>query len=962
MALKDTHAPSDAIKAEDINSIASGVIQNSHNIFELFLQNLFDGKDPHSLGLFFDGFEDETKTDLKDAGIVVDTVNKQLKLAGTTNSASAEFVRASSKNLQILDANTTGLSFTGDFTIECWVNFTQLASDVGEQMTFVSKIGGGGTAGFQMLINNPDNFIRIEFSDSGDADTVHAASSDPITRTGEWYHIAATVDVSAPSAQIYINGVAVSTVASLTNATSVGANNDKFVLSGRDNGSGVIQGFLDGKLDDVRVWDDIRTASEIQQNLGKFLTGAEANLQGNWRFAAGSLLDSTSNANNLTNENSTTFPADVPFASGVNDNVIDLEASSSQRLRISDSNQNGLDLSGDMTFEAWIKPESVTTSYTIASKWNAGGNQRAYLFSYTNTPSPGLQLALSTAGTSANDVLFVAIDFGTGTYFHVAVSFVASTSTATFYVDGVQQGSAQVGSVTAIFNSTADFIVGSEHGGVNPFDGLIDDVRVWNTPRSAANILANKDLELAGSESGLVAYYPLNNHLADFSQNSGNGLLPVNTPVFSTDVPFTDSGQGGVLSGAWESITTTFQQGMQNVRLWITRVNLTVPAITNFFSAFFVKSSGQFLFRTDGDQVGLDITGDITVECWFNFETIPSGGETYEFISKFSASGNQRGYKLEVNDIAGDIKFFWTLSSAGTTSTALTFIDNSIGAGEWHHLAGTYDTSTTTTKLYIDGIQVATSGGAPASIFNNTADFRIGAEGGGTTLAMDGKIDDVRIWSLVRTGPEILANKDKVLVGDEASLEAYYKLDNTLLDETSNGNTLSNSAGVTFVTDIPFTGSTSELNPNAVIAVTDTTLTIDDDQTSLFLDGDTIDIRDENNILRERKTLTLAPSFAAGETTLTFTPAIADAGGFLTTAVIERVNILPEVSLVAVGDAKSFQTPTFIRSELVNGEIEDEYSLDNGSPDNDFKVKLTLSRANTNVEPVGRRLGASLNK
>ena len=45
------------------------------------------------------------------------------------------------------------------------------------------------------------------------------------------------------------------------------------------------------------------------------------------------------------------------------------------------------------------------------------------------------------------------------------------------------------------------------------------------------------------------------------------------------------------------------------------------------------------------------------------------------------------------------------------------------------------------------------------------------------------------------------------LDGDEAGLVGYWKLNNSLLDETSNDNDLTNNNSATFSTDVPFSGS-----------------------------------------------------------------------------------------------------------------------------------------------------------
>lgn len=69
------------------------------------------------------------------------------------------------------------------------------------------------------------------------------------------------------------------------------------------------------------------------------------------------------------------------------------------------------------------------------------------------------------------------------------------------------------------------------------FDGQIDDVRIWNTARSTSDLNTYFQQELSGSESGLVAYYKLNNDWNDTTSNAKH-LTAVNSPTFSSGVDF----------------------------------------------------------------------------------------------------------------------------------------------------------------------------------------------------------------------------------------------------------------------------------------------------------------------------------------------------------------------------------------------------------------------------------------
>ena len=72
---------------------------------------------------------------------------------------------------------------------------------------------------------------------------------------------------------------------------------------GRQSPSTCACNILDGNLDELRIWSDIRTQSEIQSYMTKSLNGSENNLLGYWNFNEGSgstLTDQTSNDNDGT--------------------------------------------------------------------------------------------------------------------------------------------------------------------------------------------------------------------------------------------------------------------------------------------------------------------------------------------------------------------------------------------------------------------------------------------------------------------------------------------------------------------------------------------------------------------------------------------------------------------------------------------------------------------------------------
>jgi hypothetical protein len=202
---------------------------------------------------------------------------------GSTVAANLEL--SSSQYLSITDANQTGLDLQTDFTIEAWIKLEQLPSTVGDQFSIVAKSEiNVPDRSYEFIIQANDE-IRLNFYDSsGNTTTFDCDTFLDSYDVGAWVHLAVTVDISVPSATFYINGSAASTTTVASDATSIKNNAKAFLVGARGTTAGVISDYFDGVIDEVRVWNDIRTAQEIADNYDRELTGSEAGLVAYYPF------------------------------------------------------------------------------------------------------------------------------------------------------------------------------------------------------------------------------------------------------------------------------------------------------------------------------------------------------------------------------------------------------------------------------------------------------------------------------------------------------------------------------------------------------------------------------------------------------------------------------------------------------------------------------------------------------
>lgn len=246
-----------------------------------------------------------------------------------------------------------------------------------------------------------------------------------------------------------------------------------------------------------------------------------------------------------------------------------LESGTSDTAAAADS--ASLSVTGNLTIEMWIKAESAFSSGEIrylCSKWASGQNSYALKLQEDGGGGINIIAELSNDGSATITYNKAFGAFALDVWYHIAISWTAATSTMTFVKDGISLGTT-VGTNTAIFDGTADFALGSNNSASSFWDGYIDDVRIWNTARTVAEINSFYQKELAGSESGLQAYWKLNNAWTDSTANS-NTLTAAGSAGFVTNVPFSgaavgsarnDYDQGLDTSGNTYTLTAAINEG-----------------------------------------------------------------------------------------------------------------------------------------------------------------------------------------------------------------------------------------------------------------------------------------------------------------------------------------------------------------------------------------------------------------
>ena len=178
-----------------------------------------------------------------------------------------------------------------------------------------------------------------------------------------------------------------------------------------------------------------------------------------------------------------------------------------------------------LTVEAWIKayewPSSVWAGVILGKQ---GTNpDKGYCFTGGENGKVEFTVSLDEAWSAVATPAIL----GTDAWYHVAGVY--DGTTMKIYVNGILQNTTDV---TGTFTPGTGVVMNL---GDNPtwpgrfWNGVIDEVRIWNVARTGQEIQDNLATELTGTETGLVAYYPMNegegDTIADLTGNENTGQL-----------------------------------------------------------------------------------------------------------------------------------------------------------------------------------------------------------------------------------------------------------------------------------------------------------------------------------------------------------------------------------------------------------------------------------------------------
>ena len=491
--------------------------------------------------------------------------------------------------------------------------------------------------------------------------------------TGQWYHVAWTSDGSTWKG--YINGLEVPmTTVSGSNSgawfADVSSPNGLYISS--LNGSSQ---FVNGVVDDVRIYDTDLTASQISDVYSAISdVYLSDSLVAHWKF------DETSGSSAADSAGSHTGTLTGPTVNqtGINGKAYSFDGGDYVSVPDSEDWNFG---SGNFSYSYWVKPTAINSSLeTYVISQFASGNGP---FTYTGYYSTSYTRVLGYNGGTITNASTSNFTPKLNEWNHIVVS--VGGAVAKVYRNGIEVASSSRSGSFA--NMSQSLHIGDEpnYGSAGGVQGLMDDVRVYDIPLSTSQV-----------------------------RSLCNEFTTCYAPPTDASVLIAENGS--------DASQTFVDAGSKSPKK-------TLVALGNGQHDTSYKYTGSSSMISDGSGDGVNIsqssdqdfafgTGDFTIETWFRTtssntqglwgwrpaSTGDGGNWIYAYLNYCSGCSVNTNGGMYLNIGKDNSNSVQINVSAGT----LTVTD-----GAWHHVALVRESNTL--KLYYDGTQV---GNTPTASFS----------------------------------------------------------------------------------------------------------------------------------------------------------------------------------------------------------------------------------------------------
>ncbi|MCU0447321.1 MAG: choice-of-anchor D domain-containing protein [Microscillaceae bacterium] len=349
--------------------------------------------------------------------------------------------------------------------------------------------------------------------------------------------------------------------------------------------------------------------------------------------------------------------------SAVRGNMMSFNGSNQSVQVANNTNLNSYATTGEITIEYWAYARDITTVQDILAKRPAANNG-----GFVIETNAGLTTHFINTNAGWRAVEFA---YDLNQWMHIAMVGKASTGELIVYKNGVPAGTSLSGAFTSFNATSAVLRMGRDSEATNArfWNGNLDEVRIWNTARTQAQIRESMHLTLSGTESGLVAYYQFNettgNAVDAIADN--NGTLQNGVSRVPSDV--------AVAQGTSQRITPSL--GLNNFAAANVAVNFTT-APANEFVAYQLRGNPV-------NGVSQLNVGTNTASCYWVIRQFGTGSVAYNGMNftlpssntisaaDVTAPSNLKLYKRPDNSTAAFPAFFASGTSANNTTKVIQF-------------------------------------------------------------------------------------------------------------------------------------------------------------------------------------------------------------------------------------------------------------------------------------------------
>jgi len=394
------------------------------------------------------------------------TATSSMKVAGKIGQG-LRFVSTASQYISL----SNDVSTPGDFTVSFWVYQTGTYSYQG----FVSAQAVGGP----WLPRWTD---KLALGKYGTGQNVVGNTVIPQNR---WVHLALSYNSTAHTAHAYMDGI------SDSGDVAISAPNYAWTRGfGRIGGN--TNYYVDGKLDDVRIYNRALNPTEIKAlyNMGQAtinktpVNRLNQGLVGYWTFdgkdTATNIKDVSGNGNHgLLQPTNATSSMKVAgkIGQGLRFSTADTGTSNTY---INAGSGATLNLTSNLTMSAWVYPTKVPidTRYILAKRSDVGNSYNMYI-------SGGTMIVGLVDGAAATR--YSTATLIKNSWQHVVVTIDSAGTSFTVYKNGVASAPVSMTAYSSL--PTQKLYIGSRNDlAYYHFDGLLDDVRIYNRALSASEV------------------------------------------------------------------------------------------------------------------------------------------------------------------------------------------------------------------------------------------------------------------------------------------------------------------------------------------------------------------------------------------------------------------------------------------------------------------------------------------